>query len=158
MVSEDPSNPNHSMSLSSQESVFSQSLSPWSNVKRRTAKGWFSWLVFLGWFLYFLPAWSLVSGHRHSLNPLGPNPARTAKAAWRDAQERCLDLGNHHQFLKLEGKKGGKKALHLPQKPWCEQQSAIPGSESKPKLSNHTYFFLCGAKSCSCQAIYLLSD
>lgn len=55
-------------------------------------------------------------------------------------------------------KKGGKKALHLPQKPWCEQQSAIPGSESKPKLSNHTYFFLCGAKSCSCQAIYLLSD
>lgn len=42
-----------------------------------------------------------------------------------------------------------KKALLLPQKPWCEEQSAIPGSESKPKLSNHTqvFFFLLEPKA-----------
>lgn len=124
-------------------------------------------------FFFFLVGFSrLVSSFFCLLGPwfLPTGTAWTHLAQAQQEQLKQLDLEGCSGIMLGAGKPSSipqagrkkwwkKKALHLPQKPWCEQQLAIPGSESKLKLSNHTlFFFPGGAKSCSCQAIYLLSD
>lgn len=70
--------------------------------------------------------------------------------------------GNHHQFFKLEkqAKNGGKKSFTSPAKATAfgvsSRQRFWARHPNRNELSNHT-FFLGGAKSCSCHAIYLLS-
>lgn len=116
MVFEDPPNPNHSMSLSSQECVFSQSLSPWSNVKRRTIKGWFSWLVFLGWFLYFFSC--LVPGFwpQAQPEPSWPKPSENNQSNLEGCSWTMLGPGKPSSIPQAGRKKKVGKKLYISHK------------------------------------------
>lgn len=147
MVFEDPSNPNHSMSLSSQECVFSQSLSPWSNVKRRTIKGWFSRLVFLGWFLYFFSC--LVPGFwpQAQPEPAWPKPSKNNQSNLEGCSWTMLGPGEPSSIPQAGRKKRWEKSFTSPTKTlvWTAVSDSRLRIQTKTEQS-HIFFSLWSQK------------